>query len=171
MKILFTAVLAFAVLAFTAHADLTVKVSDVHLCCGKCVNGVKKAVATVPGVTAEVDQDGGSVSLTGADAATVQKAADAITEAGYYGTTTDATVKLSSATGAKGAKVTTLTVTGVHLCCGKCVKAVTDALGTVPGVTGNTVTKGAKSFDVTGDFTDSDVFAALQKIGLTGKAQ
>jgi hypothetical protein len=36
-------------------------------------------------------------------------------------------------------------------------------------VTGNTATKGAKSFEVTGDFKDSDVFDALQKAGLTGK--
>jgi hypothetical protein len=40
----------------------------------------------------------------------------------------------------------------------------------VPGVTGENSEKGAKSFVVTGDFTDSDVFAALQKAGLTGKA-
>ena len=40
----------------------------------------------------------------------------------------------------------------------------------VSGVTGDTAAKGAESFTVTGDFNDADVFAALQKAGLTGKA-
>ena len=38
----------------------------------------------------------------------------------------------------------------------------------VNGVTGNTATKGATSFEVTGDFNEKDVMAALQKNGLTG---
>ena len=46
--------------------------------------------------------------------------------------------------------------------------AVSEALGTVPGVTGNTAAKGAKTFQVTGDFNDKVVFDALQKAGLTG---
>jgi periplasmic mercuric ion binding protein len=62
-----------------------------------------------------------------------------------------------------------LKVEGVHLCCGKCVKAVNHALTTVDGVTTNDATKGAQFFIVTGNFKDSDVFAALQKAGLTGK--
>jgi hypothetical protein len=32
-----------------------------------------------------------------------------------------------------------------------------------------TAKKGAKSFEVTGDFNDKEAFAALQKAGLTGK--
>ncbi len=62
-----------------------------------------------------------------------------------------------------------LQVNGVHLCCAKCVKAVDETLKAVPGVTGDTAAKGAKSFDVTGDFNDQDVMAALQKAGFTGK--
>jgi hypothetical protein len=46
---------------------------------------------------------------------------------------------------------------------------VSKALGDVSGVTGNTATKGAKSFTVNGDFNDKEVFAALQKAGLTGQ--
>ena len=64
-----------------------------------------------------------------------------------------------------------LKVQGVHLCCGKCVKAVNEALGTVAGVKGNTAAKGVDSFEVTGEFNDQEVFDALQKAGLTGKAQ
>ena len=60
-------------------------------------------------------------------------------------------------------------VEGVHLCCGKCVKAVDEALKSVPGVKSHTAVKNAKSFEVTGDFNDKDAFTALQKAGLTGQ--
>ena len=53
MKTLFTTLLAFAVLAFTAQADLTIKVSDVHLCCPKCITAAKKVGASVPGVSGD----------------------------------------------------------------------------------------------------------------------
>jgi copper chaperone CopZ len=169
MKKLFATFIAASALASYAQAaDVLAKVTDVHLCCQGCVKGVEKAVATVPGVTVAVDQDDGTVTLTGPDATTVQKAADALTAAGYFGKCDNADVKINADTGAKNAKVQTLKIKGVHLCCGKCVKAVNEALSSVPGVQGNTAAKGAKEFEVTGDFNDKDVFDALQKAGLTG---
>ena len=78
-------------------------------------------------------------------------------------------MKLDSSTGATGEKVQTLRVEGVHLCCGKCVKAVDRAVKSVPGAKEHTAVKGAKTFEVTGDFNDKDLFTALQKEGLTGK--
>jgi copper chaperone CopZ len=151
-------------------ADTSAKITGVHLCCKSCVTGVEKAVEKVPGAKAEVDQDAGTVTLSGPDSATVQKAADALVKAGYFGKSSDANIKIDSGTGAKGAKVQTLHVEGVHLCCAKCVKAVDKAVKSVDGVKEQTAVKGAKSFDVTGDFNDQEVFAALQKEGLTGKA-
>jgi copper chaperone CopZ len=151
-------------------ADVSTKLTDVHLCCPSCVKGVQKAVAEVPGITASASQDDGTVTLTGADQATVQKAADALVAAGYYGKSSDSAIKMKAQTGAKNQKVKSLEIEGVHLCCGKCVKAVSTALGEVSGVTGNTATKGAKSFVVNGDFNDKDVFTALQKAGLSGQA-
>ena len=62
-----------------------------------------------------------------------------------------------------------MTVENLHLCCGKCVKAVNEILATVPGVTGNTAATGAKTFEVTGKFNDKAVFDAFQKAGLTGQ--
>jgi copper chaperone CopZ len=150
-------------------AETTAKISDVHLCCKSCVKGVEKAVDTVSGAKAEIDQDAGTVTLSGPDAATVQKAAGALVQAGYFGKSSDSNVSLDASTGAKGEKVKSLHVEGVHLCCGKCVKAVDTALKSVEGVKEHTATKGAKSFEVTGDFNDQDVFKALQKEGLTGK--
>ena len=171
MKKLFTSVILGLALAVSARAaDASVKLTDVHLCCSSCVKGVEKAVAEVHGVTAKADMDEGTVDLTGPDTATVQKAVDALTAAGYYGKSSDASIKVNATTGAKDQKVQSLQVEGVHLCCGKCVKSVNTALGSVPGVTANTAAKGAKTFTVTGDFNDKEVFTALQKAGLTGKA-
>lgn len=170
MKSILTTVAVAFTLALSARAeDASTKLSGVHLCCGSCVKGVEAAVAKVPGATVTVDKDAGTVSLGGADKATVQKAADALVAAGYFGKSSDPTIKVSARTGAKGQKVESLKVNNVHLCCGKCVTAVNDALKSVEGVKANTAAKGVESFEVTGDFNDKEVFTALQTAGLTGK--
>ena len=172
MKNILASVLIASALSLPAWAaETTVKISGVHLCCKSCVTGVEKAVGEVPGVTVAVDKEARTVSLTGADTAAVQKGANALVAAGYFGKSSDASIKLAAHTGAKGKQMQTLKVQGVHLCCPKCVTAVTDALSPVAGVKGNTATKGAKSFEVTGDFNDKEVFTALHKAGLTGKAE
>ena len=166
----FAALLFLLALAPLGAADVTVQLSNVHLCCDSCVKGVNKAVATVAGVTAVSDKDAATVTLTAADSATAQKAVDALTTAGYFGVSGSPEVKVDATTGATDAKVKSLTVSGVHLCCAKCVKAVNAALGKVAGVTANTAVKNASSFEVTGDFKPTEVFSALQDAGLTGKA-
>jgi copper chaperone CopZ len=169
MKALLLPLAALLALASsTPAAEVTAKISDVHLCCKGCVNGVEKAVGEVDGAKAAIDADNGTVTLSGSDDATVQKAANALVKAGYFGKT-EGGVKLDSSTGATGEKVQTLRVEGVHLCCGKCVKAVDRAVKSVPGAKEHTAVKGAKTFEVTGDFNDKDLFTALQKEGLTGK--
>jgi copper chaperone CopZ len=168
-SLLFSLVAALALAPLARAADVTVTISKVHMCCGKCVNLSQKTVALVEGATAVSDQTNRTVVITAPDAATAQKAVDALIKAGFYGECKDPAFKITSETGAKGDKVQTLKVNGVHLCCPSCVKAVNKALADVPGVTGNNATKGAESFEVKGDFKDSDVFDALQKAGLTGK--
>jgi len=161
--------MALALSLSARAADVTAKISDVHLCCPSCVKGVEKAVADVKGLSATADKDAGIVSLTGPDTATVQKGADALVAAGYFGKSSDARIKLAADTDAKGKKVQTLKLEGVHLCCGKCVSAVDKAVKSVPGVKEQTATKNAESFEVTGDFNDQDVLDALHKAGLAGK--
>jgi periplasmic mercuric ion binding protein len=170
MRITLTSLSAlFAFVTAVEAAEVTAKLNDVHLCCQACVDGVHKAIAPVKDVKAVVDDDNGTVTLSGADTASLQKAADALVASGYFGKSSDANVKIVSDTGAKGEKVQTLKVEGVHLCCGKCVTAVNKAIQSVPGATGHTAKRNAQSFEVTGDFNDKDVFDALQKQGLTGK--
>ena len=161
--------IAFAFIASSVAAESQAKITDVHLCCKSCVTGVEKAVGEVAGAKAEVDQDAGTVTLSGPDGATVQKAAAALVNAGYYGKSKDSGVKLEASTGAKNQKVQSLKIEGVHLCCGKCVKAVDRAVKSVDGAKEHTATKGAKAFEVTGDFNDQEMLTALQKEGLTGK--
>jgi periplasmic mercuric ion binding protein len=170
MKKIYASIVIALVVAFSAAAaDVSVTITDVHVCCQSCVKGVAKSVANVAGVTATADEDSGTVILTGPDTATVQKGADALVAAGFFGKCSDATIKLNADTGAKNQTVQSIKIEGLHLCCGKCVKSVNEALATVPGVTGNTAAKGAKSFEVTGNFNDKDVFDALQKAGFTGQ--
>jgi copper chaperone CopZ len=161
--------LTFA-LATLAHAENTVKLSNVHLCCKGCITGVEKAVKKADGVTMTADPDDETVTLTSPDLAAAQKAVDAMVAAGFYAKSSEPAVQPHDISGAKDEKVTTLTVSGVHLCCGKCVKAVNAALGEVKGVTGNTAEKGVKSFEVKGDFNSKEVFASLEKAGFSGKA-
>ena len=168
-KLLTIATLIVATFTLTAHAETSVKLSGVHLCCANCVKGADKAVTSVTGATSETDKDGGSVTIKAADTATAQKAVDALIAAGYFGTASDSQIKVKAHAGAKKANVQSLKLSGVHLCCGKCVTAVNDAVSKVAGVKANTAAKGAETFEVTGDFSPKEVVGALNKVGLTGK--
>ena len=170
-KLIVTTIATLTLTLGVQASEVSAKLAGVHLCCPSCVKGVNKAVEGIQGVTATASQEQGIVTLTATDTATLQKAADALVAAGYFGKSSDPAIKLNAETGAKGKNVKSLQVENVHLCCGKCVKAVNTALGEVKGVTGNTAAKGAKSFTVTGDFSDKEVFTALQKNGLTGQAK
>ena len=163
--------IAAGVTAITVYAaDTSVTLSKVHLCCNACVKGVGTATAGVTGAKVTADKDAGTVAITAADKATAQKAVDALIAAGYFGASSEADVKVMAKTGAKMDAVKSLEVSGVHLCCGKCVTTVNDALHGVKGVTANTAEKNAKTFTVTGEFSPADVFGALHKAGLTGTA-
>ena len=152
-----------------AAADTTVTLSDVHLCCPKCVTGVATAIAPVTGAKAVCDMSAKTVVLTAPDKDTLQKAVNALTAAGYFGKSSDNSIKVDAATGAPDGKVTTLEVTGVHNCCNPCVTAINGAIAKVPGITSSTVKANATSFTVAGDFNAKALFDELQKAGLTGK--
>ena len=172
MKSAFACLLAMgAMLVSSRAADVTTKITGVHLCCPTCATTAQKAVTgSAPAVKAVIDREGETITLTGTDTASVQKAVDGLVKAGFFGTSGNADIKIGSDTGAKGQEVKTLEVSDIHICCASCAKAVTNAVLAVPGVKAATgVVKNARTFSVTGDFKDSDVFAALQKEGLTGK--
>lgn len=151
-------------------AKESVTLDGVHLCCKACVKGVDQAISTVKGASSVSDQDSEQVTITASNKGTLVKSVNAMVNAGYYGTPDNASIKVKDISGAKNKKVKSLTVTGVHLCCGKCVTAVEDALSTVKGVSGNTAEKKVDSFKVMGNFNEKQVFAALNQAGMSGKA-
>lgn len=161
--------LVFAIVAFAAvaQADEKVTLSGVHNCCGGCSAGIKKATGTVAGVKTELAGD--KVSLSATNAEELQKAVDALVAAGYTGASDNAAIKVNAGTG-PDEKVTSLTISGTHMCCGSCVKAAKAAIKTVPGATSDTVTAHADTFKVEGDFNAKDLMEALAKAGFTGKA-
>lgn len=159
--------LAILGLASSSFAESKVTLTGVHNCCKSCTKGIEKAVTSVSGASAAVEKD--SVTITAGSDADVQKAADALTAAGYTGTGNNAAIKVNNGT-APDEKVSSLTISGTHLCCGKCVTGVEKAVMTVAGVKSHTATKNAESFKVEGDFNAKDVMAALAKAGYTGKA-
>ena len=57
---------ALSVISQAQAADVTAKISNVHLCCKSCVTGVEKTAAKVDGLTATVDKDARTVTLSGA---------------------------------------------------------------------------------------------------------
>lgn len=162
--------LAFAFFSalLIAQAD-EVKLAEVHLCCGGCVKGAEKAVAKIGGATATVDKDAGTVTIAAASKLILQQAVASLQAAGYYGKSSDATLQPAATARIPDGKVQKLKIEGVHLCCGKCLTAVQKAVGRVAGVKANTAEKNAATFEVTGDFSAKDVFAELNKSGLSGK--
>jgi copper chaperone CopZ len=170
MKLVAASIATALTLAFSARAA-DVKISEVHICCKKCVTGIEKAVGKVDGAKPEVDKDAGTITLTASDNETLQKAVDELTKAGYFGKSSDDAIKVRGRTGATrtGTQVQKLEIEGLHLCCDKCVKGVNEAIKDVPGVKANTAVKEAKTFEITGDFNDHDLFAALHKAGFNGK--
>lgn len=144
-------------LTAAAHADSTIKLSGVHNCCKSCANGISAAVAKVAGAEAKIDKR--SVEVTAKDEASAKQAVASLLSAGYFG-------EGATAPEVTDAKVKTADVSGLHLCCGKCVTAAEDAIMGVAGVTKHNATKGAKTFQVEGDFSTKQLAAALNKAGL-----
>jgi copper chaperone CopZ len=148
------------VLSLSALADSSIVLNGVHNCCKKCDNGINEAITKVAGATAQIEKN--KVTVTAKDEATAKQAVASLVSSGYFG-------EGAVAPAVADAKVKSATVDGVHLCCGKCVTAVENAVTSVGGVTGHTATKGATSFKVEGDFNTKELAAALNKNGFSGQ--
>jgi copper chaperone CopZ len=171
--ILSLAVLTLASLANAAETKVTL--TGVHNCCKGCDNGITGAAKDLKDVT--VTTDGETVTIVAKKAGDAKKAVEAIYAAGYYGTSDFKEEAPRSGLPPRPApekadkKLTAATVTGAHLCCGKCVKAVTAAVETVPGVTKSNIVAKEKTFTVEGDFSEKALLTALNKAGFQGSIQ
>lgn len=146
-------------------ADTKVELKGTHLCCGQCLTAVGTIIKTVDGASAKGDQKAGTVTISAKDDATAQKALDALAAGGFHGTTDSKELKIKDDSGVTKGKVKTLTLEGVHNCCGQCNKAIVGAVGKVAGVTGNTAKVKNDSFDVTGEFDAEELVKALNAAG------
>ena len=106
---------------------------------------------------------------TAKNKADAKKAADAILEAGYYGTTGEEAKPAAASAPEKNVK--SATVTNVHMCCAKCSKAANEAIKSVAGITKGEAVAKETSFTVEGDFKVSELLAAIQKAGFNGKVK
>jgi len=154
-----------------ARAETKVELKNVHLCCGACVKAVANTLKDIEGVKAACDQKGRTVMLTAKDDATAQKAIDALAAAGFQGESDNKDLKAKDDSGAAAGKVKTLTLTGVHNCCGQCCKAIKATVAKVNGVTGDTAKPKMDTFDVTGDFDAAELVKALNEAGFHVKVK
>jgi copper chaperone CopZ len=162
MKSKLLTLLAISALTVAARAESSITLTGVHNCCKKCDNGIIDAV-TKAGGTAKTDKS--TVTITAKDEAGAKKAAAALADAGYFGKGSEA------ATGLSEAKAKSVTVTGAHLCCGKCADAFNKAAMSAPGVTKSAAAKGDTSVTVEGDVSPKDLIAALNKGGFNAKVK
>jgi mercuric ion binding protein len=170
---LFSAALALALLlggTETHAANSTVTLSNVHLCCNSCVEGVEDTVADIKGAGVVADKKTKSITISAPDKPTLQKAVNALVGAGFFGESGDPDIKVPVAETRDGMS-RGLKLTDVHLCCNKCVKALNSAVATVKGVTGTTAAKDAKVIEIEGNFNPKDVIAALSRAGFAAQPQ
>ncbi len=166
MKALLALSLTLA-LSSTLRAE-TLTIQGVHNCCKSCEKGIAKALAAIPGATL-TSSTKTSATVDVKNKSDGKKVIAALMEGGYYGTI-EGTASPTKAE-ADDKKMTSATVTGVHLCCQKCATAAADAVKSVPGVTEQTIASKADSFEVKGEFSKQDLLAALNKAGFNGKVK
>ena len=154
--------------AGSALAESTATLEKVHLCCKSCVTGAEKAVSAVSGAKATCDKDAGKVTITAPDAATAQKAVDALVKAGYYGSISGDAKLPEDKTPAGTVK--SAEVSGVHNCCKKCTTAINDTIKSVPGTSGEMQPK-EKKVTVTGNFDEKKLDDAFHQNGLNAKIE
>ncbi len=166
----FVAVLALAGAA-RAETGVKVELKGTHLCCKGCVKAVGDILGKVEGVTGKCDTKTGTVTIMAKDADAAKKALQALADGGFHGDTGNKDLAIKDDSGAEKGKVKTLTLTGVHNCCGMCNTAIKEAVNKVEGVKANTAKAKKNTFEVTGDFDAAELVKALNAAGYHVKVQ
>lgn len=154
-----------------ACAEVDVKISKMHLCCGACVKGVQDAVEKVEGAKVEVDRDAASAVVSAADQKTARRAIAAIGRAGFHGETDHKRLKMPANSGVKKGMTERLELVGIHNCCGGCNKAIKAAIATVDGVVADTAKPKKRAIVIEGNFDGLAVVNALNKAGFHVRAK
>lgn len=171
MKVTAASFAMFLLLAGSARAETKVDLKGTHLCCPACVRAVDGILKKIDGVTGKCDSASGTVSITAKDDATAQKALDALAAGGFHGETGSKSLTIKDDSGAKKETVKSLTLTGVHNCCGSCNTSIKNTLKKVKGVTADTAKAKADTFDVSGEFDAEELVKALNAAGFHVKVK
>ena len=156
-------VLALVLFAMAnVSAEEKVTVSGVHLCCKSCVDAIEAAGKT-SGATVTGDKETKTVVVVAKDKKEAQAALDAISAAGYYGTSDSKEIVMKPAAVGDG-KSTGLEVT-THNCCAKCTKAIVADASSTAGVTGTEATPKDPKIKIQGSFETSAAVKSLNDGG------
>jgi len=160
----FVATGCLVLIAGSALAETKVTLTKTHLCCGQCVTAVEKVLEKAK-VKGTVSQDEGKVEFTAADEKAAQKVIDDLAAAGFHGVTNSQEIKVKDDSGVKDGKVKSLTLKGIHNCCGSCNAAIKKAVKTVAGVESEDAKAKSSTLTVKGDFDGAALVKALNDAG------
>ena len=148
----------------SAWAETKVTLSKTHVCCPQCEKVIAKVLedAGAKGAASKAD---GSVTFTAADDAAAQKTVDALAAAGFHGTTDNKDIKVKDNSGVKEGKVASLTLKGVHNCCGQCNTAIKNTLKKIEGVESDDAKAKSDTLTVKGNFDGQALVKALNDVG------
>jgi copper chaperone CopZ len=163
-RISLMAAVCLTMLAGLVQAETTVELKKTHMCCGACVKAANKVLETA-GVKGEASQEDSSIRFTAADEKAAQKVLDDLAAAGFHGETGSATLKSPNNSGAPDGKVTSLTLKGIHNCCGQCNTKIKATLKKVQGVESDDLKVRETTFTVTGNFDAKALVKALNEAG------
>ncbi len=145
--------------------ETEITLSGVHLCCGGCKSSVEDAVEGIGDL--DLSMTGDKITLKAKSGRDVEKALEAIAAAGFYGESDNEDVAIEAGR-ASDEETDSVTVSGVHLCCGKCVGAIDDVVKAV-GAKEHNAEKSSSSFTIKGEgLKPSAVLAALRAEGMNG---
>ncbi len=164
--------LLFVVSAEAQQRKLTL--TDVHICCPGCANAITKAIEGVNNISVEVDRQAKTVTLIAGEGASRQDAMaalEALAEAGFYGKSSHERFKMKDESEGLPGTASSLTLSGIHNCCGACNKAIKKVVASVDGTETPEIGQKAREFTVTGNFDPAAVVKALNKAGFYVKVK
>jgi copper chaperone CopZ len=165
------AAVAALIAAGAARAETKVELKGTHLCCGACVKAVGTILKEIDGVKPSCDTKTKTITIVAKDDETAQKALDALAAGGFHGDTGNETLKQKDDSGASAGKVKSLTLTGVHNCCGQCANAIKAAVKKVDGASADSLKGKQDTFEVTGEFDAAELVKALNAAGFHVKVK
>lgn len=159
-----------------SEGGTTVTLSQVHICCGDCVEAVSKIGQDeknpVPaGVTITGDRSAKTIVVKAPSIKDAQGALRAVVAAGFYGVSDNPAVTIPDLK-QDDFKADTMVVRDAHLCCNGCVRAFSKAVESIDGVESCEAKTGSTRVQISGkEFKPYEVMKALREAGFGGAFQ